>query len=78
MSDKAIQDALHAQFAKADWTTSSNIGVHVLGGVVTFNGFIYDERTRKALIVAAQNTPGVTSVIDQMVWLDITTGMMVP
>jgi CBS domain-containing protein len=77
-SDVVIEAALKAELSKADWTTSSNIGVNVDAGIVTYNGFVYDERTRQALMVAAQNTPGVKSVIDQLVCLDVATGMVVP
>ena len=77
-TDAEIEASLRKQLASSDWTTSSNVGFTVQNGVVTYNGFVYDERTRQALVVAAQNTPGVTSVVDQLVWLDITTGMVVP
>lgn len=77
-SDADIEKVLRDELAKADWTASSNVAVTVAAGVVTFSGFVYDERTRQALVVAAQNTDGVKTVIDQLVWLDITTGMVVP
>jgi CBS domain-containing protein len=77
-SDDAIEQALKATLAEPTWAAGSNIGLTVQDGVVTFNGFVYDERTRTALKVAAENTPGVKGVVDQLVWLDLTTGMTVP
>ncbi len=77
-SDDAIKANLARELAASTWASSSNIGINVDNGVVTFDGFIYDERMRQALTVAAQNTPGVRGVVDRMVWLDATTGMTVP
>jgi CBS domain-containing protein len=77
-TDVGIKAALMAELQTAKWLNSSNIRVDVKGGQVTLEGFIYDERMRQALIVVARNVEGVTSVIDQLVWLDTTTGMSVP
>lgn len=77
-TDADIEKALLAELSAAKWVTSSNIRVHVADHVVTLEGFIYDERMRAALTVAAQNVDGVTGVVDKLVWLDTTTGMSVP
>ena len=39
-------------------------------------GTITDERARQALIVAAENAPGVKSVKDRLAYLDMVTGML--
>jgi hypothetical protein len=39
-------------------------------------GTITDERARQAIIVAAENAPGVTSVKDRLAYLDMMTGML--
>jgi CBS domain-containing protein len=78
MSDEAVESGLRAQLEASNWLSGTNIGINVKDGVVTLTGYIYDERTRKALIVAAQNAAGVGHVIDKLVWLDTTTGLVVP
>jgi CBS domain-containing protein len=76
-SDDEIEKALFDTIAASSWSAASNVGVTVKDGEVTLNGFVYDERARTALRVAAENTPGVKKVIDQLVWIDLTTGMTV-
>ena len=76
-TDADIEKALFDKLAASSWSAASNVGVTVKDGEVTFNGFVYDERARAALRVAAENTPGVKNVIDQLVWIDLTTGMTV-
>ena len=76
-TDAGIEKALFDKLAGSSWSAASNVGVTVKEGVVTLNGFVYDERARAALRVAAENTPGVTGVVDQLVWIDLTTGMTV-
>jgi hypothetical protein len=44
--------------------------------VVELWGTITDERERQALIVAAENVPGVKAVRDHLAWIDTTTGML--
>ena len=76
-TDAAIEKSLFDTLAGSSWSAASNVGVTVKDGVVTLNGFVYDERARTALRVAAENTQGVKSVVDQLVWIDLTTGMTV-
>ena len=76
-SDVDIEKKLIDSLAGSSWSAASNVGVTVKEGVVTLNGFVYDERARAALRVAAENTPGVKGVVDQLVWIDLTTGMTV-
>jgi CBS domain-containing protein len=78
LSDAEIEKTLQKELAAAHWAAGSSITVRVQDRIVTFEGFIYDERMRKALHVAAQNTPGVAGIVDQLVWLDTTTGMTIP
>jgi osmotically-inducible protein OsmY len=49
----------------------------VRDGVVELWGAITDERERQALIVAAENVPGVKAVRDHLAWIDMMTGMLV-
>jgi CBS domain-containing protein len=78
VTDESIHAALMAELESANWVSCSNIKIEVRDRVVTLEGFIYDERMRAALNVAAQNVDGVLGVVDNLVWLDTTSGMIVP
>ena len=45
---------------------------------MNLSGVLTDERQRTALRVAAENTPGVKKVIDDLMWLDPHSGMTFP
>jgi CBS domain-containing protein len=75
-SDDAIRNRIVAELASQSWAPTSLINVIVKDGVVELWGSITDERERQALIVAAENTPGVKAVNDHLVWIDTTTGML--
>ena len=49
---------------------------HREDGVVDLLGTITDERERQALIVAAENVPGVKEVRDHLAWVDAMSGMV--
>jgi CBS domain-containing protein len=76
-SDLGIETALRAALAKEPWFISNSITITVTDSVVTFDGVIYDDRSRTALRVAAQNTPGVKSVVNNVVWVDPTTATVI-
>jgi hypothetical protein len=44
--------------------------------VVELWGTITDERERQALVVAAENVPGVKAVKDHLAWVDALSGMV--
>jgi len=73
-SDDAIRNALDSELANAKWANAHNITVRVEHGEVTLEGVIFNEAVRPALRVAAENTQGVTKVMDQMVWVEPVTG----
>jgi osmotically-inducible protein OsmY len=50
------------------------LNVVVRDGVADIWGTITDERERQALIVAAENVPGVKRVNDHVAWIEPTTG----
>jgi CBS domain-containing protein len=75
--DGAIEGSLRSELEKHPGLAASNISMVVKDGVVTLDGVIYDQRTRDALRVAAQNIAGVTSVTDRMIWVDPVLGMVV-
>jgi CBS domain-containing protein len=75
--DSAIEGSLRSEVEKHPELAASNISMFVKDGVVTLEGVIYDQRTRDALRVAAQNIAGVTSVKDRLIWVDPVLGMVV-
>jgi CBS domain-containing protein len=78
VSDKAIYDTLMAELNKQPWAPAGAIEVAVKDGVVTFSGTILDDRQRNGLRVAAENTPGVKRVVDQLVWIEPMSGTVLP
>jgi CBS domain-containing protein len=75
-SDQAIRDRVVAAFARQLWAPISFINVIVRDGAVELWGTITDERERQALVVAAENVPGVKSVTDRLAWIDPLSGMV--
>ena len=77
MTDEAIRERILAEFAKEEWAPSNSVGVEVKDGAVTLKGTIFDARQRPALKVAAENTPGVKTVHDRLVWIDPGSGLVI-
>jgi CBS domain-containing protein len=73
--DQTIRERLMAELREERWAPTGSIDVIVRDGVVDLWGSITDERERQALIVAAENIPGVKSVRDHVAWIDPTSGM---
>jgi CBS domain-containing protein len=72
--DRAIEQAIVAELNNAKWANAHNVSLSVAKGVVALEGVVFNEAIRPALIVAAENTPGVVSVLDHMVWVEPVTG----
>jgi CBS domain-containing protein len=72
--DATIRDAVRRELALSKWVNAHNVSVYVNAGVVTLEGVLFNEAIRPALRVAAENTPGVKSVQDRMVWVEPVTG----
>jgi CBS-domain-containing membrane protein len=75
--DAAIRERILAELSAQKWTMPNLINVVVRDGNVDLWGTITDERTRTALIVAAENVPGVKAVRDHMVWVEPISGMVI-
>jgi CBS domain-containing protein len=71
-SDAAIRAQILAECEKQAWGPMANVVVQ--GGVVELWGTITDERERQAIIVAAENVPGVKAVHDHLVWIEPVSG----
>jgi osmotically-inducible protein OsmY len=76
-SDAQIRGQLLAELKKQDWAPIAMTNVIVNNGVVELWGAIVDERQRAALLVAAENIPGVKGVKDHLVWIEPTSGVII-
>jgi len=74
--DQAIRDRILAELASQSWAPVALVDVIVRDGVVELWGMITDERERKAIVVAAENAPGVKAVNDHLAWVDAISGMV--
>ena len=74
--DQAIRDRILAELATQSWAPVALVDVIVRDGVVELWGMITDERERKAIVVAAENAPGVKAVNDHLTWVDAISGMV--
>lgn len=75
-TDTTIREQLLKELAKENWAPIGALEVIVRNGIVDLWGTIMDERERQALIVAAENVPGVKLVNDHVAWVDATSGMV--
>jgi CBS domain-containing protein len=75
-TDTTIRELLLKELAKESWAPTGALEVIVRNGIVDLWGTITDERERQALIVAAENVPGVKRVNDHVAWVDATSGMV--
>jgi CBS domain-containing protein len=75
--DEAIRARLVEELEKQPWAPVAVINPIVRNGVVELWGTITDERERQALVVAAENIPGVKAVRDQLAWIDAASGMVI-
>jgi CBS domain-containing protein len=73
-SDEAIRKQLLTELGRQSWAPAALINAIVKQGVVELWGTITDERERQAIIVAAENVPGVKGVRDHLVWIEPNTG----
>ncbi|MBY5851765.1 CBS domain-containing protein [Rhizobium ruizarguesonis] len=71
--DAQIQAAIDAELARQSWSRNGFIHCRVANGVAELSGTIFDERERLAAKVA-----GVTSIKDQLVWVDPYYGVAIP
>ena len=77
VSDSVIRSRVFADLDAQNWINSQTIQVDVKDGAVSLTGTIFDERTRQALIVVAENVPGVKAVTANMLLIEPISGMAV-
>lgn len=64
--DADIRSKLVAELQSHHWYHEAFVNVQVAGGVVQLWGLAGSEKIRRAIVVAAENTPGVKSVEDNL------------
>lgn len=75
-SDEDIKSAITTVIDKEPWGPRSTIEVVIKDGVVHLHGTVIDERERRAVVVAAENAPGVKAVEDHLIWVEPNTGVV--
>jgi hypothetical protein len=76
-NDTAIRERVLAELGKQSWASLGLINIIVHGGIVELWGSITDYRAREAILVAAENVPGVKDVRDHLIWVEPVSGMAV-
>jgi hypothetical protein len=75
-SDEGIRTLLLKELGRQSWAPVSPIRSCATAWSSLW-GTTTDKRERQALVVAAENVPGVKAVRDQLVWVDATSGMVI-
>jgi CBS domain-containing protein len=75
--DEVIRERVLAELEKVDWAPRSGLTITVINGIVELDGVILEEHERGALRVAAENVPGVTGVVDRLVWVEPVSGTVI-
>lgn len=76
--DATIRARILEELSRERWAALGTTDVIVRSGVVHLWGVITDERERQALIVAAENVPGVKNVRDHLSWMEPGSGVVIP
>lgn len=75
VADARLRLRLLALLREQSWAPRGSVDVKVVDGVVELLGVITDERTRQAVQVLAENTPGVRSVTNHLIWVEPMSGV---
>jgi CBS domain-containing protein len=71
-----IRAEIISALGKQDW--APDVTIQVKNGIVELSGVILNEKERQAIIVAAENVPGVKKVHDHLVWVEPMSAMAFP
>ena len=66
MDDRSVREAVLQALERDGWTAHSRLNVIVRNGVVELWGVVDSDQSRRAIRVAAENTPGVVAVKDNL------------
>lgn len=76
-SDQEIRNRIIAQIAEQPWAPSPLFAIDVKDGVVSIFGTVFDGRQEEAMRVLIENTPGVKSIENDVVWIEPTSGTVI-
>ena len=76
--DASIRARIYTELEKQPWAPVNLVDIVVRGGVVHLWGVLLDERQREAIHVAVENTSGVKSIEDHLVWVEPMSGIAIP
>jgi CBS domain-containing protein len=77
-TDAAIGDYIKAELAHAAWAPKSGVRVTVKDKAATLEGTVFSDAERRAVVVIAENAPGVKTVTDHLVFVDPVSGLAFP
>ena len=75
--DSAIRTAILDALEKQAWAPVTSLNVTVADGVVDVWGTITDDNERRAILVVAENTAGVSKVHDHLVYIEPYSGTVI-
>ncbi|MCU4161927.1 CBS domain-containing protein [Acidiphilium sp. AL] len=70
MSDDAKATMIHENITRLKWAPKGSVVITARDGIATLAGPIFSDAERRALIVLAENTKGVKSVVDRMIYVN--------
>ena len=76
-NDAEIRERVMAELRRQNWAPLDLINVIVRDRIVELQGTITEDSARQAMVVAAENVPGVRAVHDHLVWVEPVSGMTV-
>ena len=76
-NDAEIRERVMAELRRQSWAPLDLINVIVRDRIVELRGTITEDSARQAMVVAAENVPGVRAVRDHLVWAEPVSGMTV-
>jgi CBS domain-containing protein len=75
--DRTIRERILDTLTRESWAPKTTLNVTVVNGVVDLWGTISNDQERRAICVIAENTPGVTKIIDHLVFVEAYTGTVI-
>lgn len=76
-ADAVVRSNILRELGRQHWVPHELVDVSVQNGTVQLRGLVTSEQQREALRVLAENIPGVKRVVDEMIWVEPYTGMLV-
>ena len=75
--DRAIRAAIHATLETQSWAPLTTLNVTIANGIADVWGTITSDNERRAICVVVENTPGVKTVHDHLVYIEPYSGTVI-